>query len=51
MKYLFDSDFLYLICGFYGMLWQSFYPLLTEEPKELYFSKDKNIALSIKYTE
>ena len=41
-------DFLYLIFGFRGMLWQSFYPLLTKEPKDLCFSENKNITLSIK---
>ena len=43
----FDIDFLYLIFGFRGMLWQSIYPLLTKEPKDLCFSENKNIALSI----
>ena len=36
-------DFVYLIFGFCGMFWESFYPLLT---KDLFFSEDKNIALS-----
>ena len=45
--HLFDIDFLYLIFGFGGMLWQSFYPLLTKEPKDFCFSENKSIALSI----
>ena len=36
--------------GFSGMLWQSFYLLLAKEPKDLCFTKDKNIALLIQYT-
>ena len=43
----FDIDFLYLIFGFHGMLWQSFYPLLTKEPKDLCCSENKNVVLSI----
>ena len=40
----------YLIFGFRGILWQSFLSLLTKEPKDLCFSEDKNIALSVQYT-
>ena len=51
MQHLFYIDFfLYLINRIRGILWQSFYYFLTKEPKDLGFSEDKIIALSIQYT-
>ena len=44
MKHLYDTDSLYFISGFSGMLCKLFHSLLTKEPKNLCFSADKNIA-------
>ena len=44
MKHLYDTDSVYFISGFSGMLWKLFYSLLTKEPKNFCFSADKNIA-------
>ena len=49
MKHLYDTDSVYFISGFSGMLWKLFYSLLTKEPKNFCFSAGKNIAQSLRY--
>ena len=35
MQYLYDTDSLYVISGFCGILWKPFYIFLKKEPKNL----------------
>ena len=47
----FYIDSLYLIIGFRGILWQTFYPLLTKKQRTFASPKIKTyIALSVQYT-
>ena len=50
MLHLYDIDFLNLVYGFLGILWQSFYLLLAKELKDLCFLSDKNITQPVQYT-
>ena len=43
MYHLLDIDFLYLIFGFRGTSWQSFYLLLTKGAKDVCFSEYKKL--------
>ena len=47
----YDTDSLDLVSSFCGLFWQPIYPLLTEEPNNIFSARIQTLHNQIQYTE